>query len=340
MTNAVTVTGNSTILLQGMNGSAQVNGQWQGQGVAITAGSVRFDAGSSISADGQGYIGVTCANNASGAGPGGGPYNCNNAGNGGSYGGLGGGPDPASIYGSDFAPFDLGSGGSGGFMAPTGGSGGGAIRLVVLNTLTNNDGSITANGGGASSGSGGGSGGSIYVTAGTLAGNGTFNANGGASQYGGGGGRIAIYYGTNRSFNSTHVVADGGVGGNAGAGTVVFLITTTIKWATPAAITYGTPLSGTQLGRNRVGARHLYVHASSRNGPVSRKADALRHLYANQRDGVRPGNRPKHYDHCQQGGADDHLERTGESTTEPRSTVRISTRLSTCPARPPLSTVR
>jgi len=58
----VLVTGASTILLQGKNTTAQVAGQWQGTGVTINAGSITVDAGSKISADGQGY--------AAGAGPG------------------------------------------------------------------------------------------------------------------------------------------------------------------------------------------------------------------------------------------------------------------------------
>ena len=68
VTNAVTATGNSTILLQGMNGSAQVNGQWQGQGVSLTVGNVQVDAGSSINADAQGYAGNNCSGPGSGPG--------------------------------------------------------------------------------------------------------------------------------------------------------------------------------------------------------------------------------------------------------------------------------
>ena len=62
-------------------------------------------------------------------------------------------------------------------------------------------------------------------------------------------------------------------------------------------------------GRNRVGARHVHIHASGGHGIVSRKADALRHLYANQRDGLRLGNRQR-YDHGKQGDADYQLDRT------------------------------
>ena len=166
---------------------------WQSQ-----PANVQVDAGARISADGQGYVGRPCAG--SGAGPGGGPPNCNNAGNGGSYGGQGGGPDPASTYGSDL-PLPIWV-----RVVPAAT----AYRRVTeeppavpaaahpaggLETLTNN-GIISANGVMAPQWPGGGSGGSIYVTTGTLAGNGTFNANGGATSHytGGGGGRIAVYY--------------------------------------------------------------------------------------------------------------------------------------------------
>src|ERR1019366_7943565 len=71
VTNAITVSGNSSIVLQATNTTAQVNGTWQGAGVTVQAGSVQVDAGSSINADGQGYV--------SRAGPGAGIY-----GNGGS----------------------------------------------------------------------------------------------------------------------------------------------------------------------------------------------------------------------------------------------------------------
>ena len=171
-------------------------------GGAISAGTVQIDATSTITADSQGYVGSGCSG--PGAGPGGGLTNCNNAGNGGSYGGLGGGPNQASetTYGSASAPTDLGSGGSGGYVSPVGGAGGGAIRLIVSGTLTNN-GAITANGGYGNNCSGGGAGGSIYVTTGTLAGAGVFKANGGAApncSNGGGGGRVAVYYTSAGSF--------------------------------------------------------------------------------------------------------------------------------------------
>ena len=78
------ITENATLLLQGKNLSFQVGGEWAGTGVTVNAANVTVDAGSKISADGQGYLG-----SAFGAGPGGGSIN-NPYGSGGGYGGKGG----------------------------------------------------------------------------------------------------------------------------------------------------------------------------------------------------------------------------------------------------------
>jgi hypothetical protein len=56
VTGALVVTGNSNVVLQGLNTTAQVNNAWAGTGVTLNAGSVQVDAGSSINADGQGYV--------------------------------------------------------------------------------------------------------------------------------------------------------------------------------------------------------------------------------------------------------------------------------------------
>jgi len=187
----LTVIGNSTILLQGKNTTGKVNGQWAGVGVTLRAANMVVAAGSKISADGQGYE--------TSQGPGAGPTQND----GGSYGGRGGW-NSGTTYGSATAPTDLGSGGG----SDTGdwSHGGGAIRLDVSETLTL-DGEVTANGMIATSWWGsnvsGGAGGSIYVTAGTLTGSGTFAANGASGPYygvGGGGGRIAVYYRDGSSF--------------------------------------------------------------------------------------------------------------------------------------------
>ncbi len=218
----VSVIGNSTLLLQSINTSGQVNGAWAGQGVTMNAANINVENGSKISADGQGYGGGTGSVSGPGVGPGGGMSGsdgANTGAGGGSYGGLGGHAGdnaPSGVsgvqYGRDAAtilgPTLLGSGGgaSGSGSKVTGKAGGGAIRLVVSNTLTNN-GTISANGlSGGQSQEGAGAGGSLYITAGTLAGSGTgiYQASGGNNTYivssiygggAGGGGRIAIYYG-------------------------------------------------------------------------------------------------------------------------------------------------
>ena len=181
-------------------------------------------AGGGILADGTGYPG--------GQGPGAGKYAYNSSsgyvGGGGGCGGYGaasGGATPAfggSTYGSTTAPVDRGSGGGNYSTSAPGGAGGGAIRMSVNGSLLVN-GRISANGGtGIGQGTGGGSGGSVWLTAGTLAGEGTISANGGAGDQlggGGGGGHVALQYGVN-AFDGT-VSAHGG-GGYAwgGAGTI------------------------------------------------------------------------------------------------------------------------
>jgi RHS repeat-associated protein len=216
---SILVTGSSTMVLQSINNAAQVNGTWQGTGVTLNAGSVQVDAGSSINADGQGYLAL--------AGPGAGGQ-----GNevGGSYGGLGGGQSANVTYGSASTPTDLGSGG--GVYNVSTGVGGGAVRLIVSGALTNN-GIISANGAPVTGSGGGGAGGSVYVTTGTLAGAGIFTANGGTNtnQYGagGGGGRVAVYYAGPTSFTglTTSVTAGGTPSGSVG--TVVFFDTSSVN---------------------------------------------------------------------------------------------------------------
>ena len=187
ITGLVLVTGNSTMVLQSINNAAQMNDTWEGEGVTLSAGSVQVDAGSSINADGQGYL--------ASAGPGGALAGSSA---GGSYGGLGGvgdGVPPAGIYGSDTTPTDLGSGGGSRCCGAVPGPGGGLVRLIVSGTLTDN-GVISANGANlVGFQGGGGSGGSVYVTTAGLAGSGVFTANGGTGgEAAGGGGRIAVYY--------------------------------------------------------------------------------------------------------------------------------------------------
>jgi RHS repeat-associated protein len=221
LSGALTVTGNSNIVLQGANTSAQVNGAWAGIGVTINAVSVEVDAGSTINADGQGYV--------VGAGPG------TNSG-GGSYGGVGGGNTPGSTYGSATAPVDLGSGGvwaSPNWNSGQGAAGGGAVRLDVTGSLTLN-GVISANGVAGTGVGGSGSGGSVYVITGSLAGSGLINANGGTGSIGGGGGRVAVYYGASTGFAQGQISVAGGKATNAGdSGTIVFDNALKSYWISP-----------------------------------------------------------------------------------------------------------
>jgi hypothetical protein len=189
-------------------------------GMNLTVGNVTIDAGSYITAAGQGNPG------GQGAGAGGNDNSGNYGGGGGSYGGVGHATSGAAggvVYGSIKKPIDLGSGGGTGFGgANPGSAGGGAIQLTVGGTLTVN-GFLSADGSAGSRG-GGGSGGSLYLTAGTLTGSGAITARGGGytgnNGGAGGGGRIALYYGAN-----SFVGLMGAYGGNcdygwAGAGTL------------------------------------------------------------------------------------------------------------------------
>ncbi len=181
--------------------------------------------GGQVNLDFKGYAG--------GEGPGAGTDGNDGAG-GGAYGGNGGNGRTragGSVYGDQYAPDWLGSGGGvrSGYLSP----GGGAIKLFVTNTVYIH-GAITANGAygdGWGSISGGGSGGSIWIVSHTLEGAGSISANGGGSRDwdwdggGGGGGRIAFYYNVNNS-KFTSLTADGGTSGNTGfagsPGTIFF----------------------------------------------------------------------------------------------------------------------
>lgn len=163
------ITNNAVLTLEGDPESSN-----SFKGVEINAYNITVDAGASIFADGQGYQD--------------GPGTPESYEDGASYGGKGAGETSPLVYGSALEPEDLGSGKLGG------GRGGGAIKLIVTDTLKN-DGIISANGIYPRA-----SGGSIYVKTNKLEGVGNFNANGSGTGWpytkGGGGGRIALYYNT------------------------------------------------------------------------------------------------------------------------------------------------
>jgi hypothetical protein len=228
------VTENSLVIARAENSAERVNGEWRGTGVKIQVKNARIDAGSTISADAQGYSAEK--------GPGVGVGDAFHPGGGAGYGGAGGAGGDAfnaggPTYGSLAVPLDLGSGGGLGRSVP--GVGGGAIALYALDNVVL-DGTISAGGTAAGgigcslTGSGGGSGGSILVATDALAGLGSLHADGGHGGEGGctgggddggggGGGRVAIYFNVDAGFSGLATSsAAGGYGGMFGApGTVV-----------------------------------------------------------------------------------------------------------------------
>lgn len=162
--------------------------------VYIICTNLTIASGGSINVNSKGYAG---GYNAAGHGPGkGAQYAAASHGGRGGY--YSGSTAPGAIYDLTNAPAFAGSGG-GGWVSTTGGTGGGAVRIVANDTVTVN-GTITADGQDTSgTATGCGSGGSIFITTRLLAGNGTMRARGGrATGTGacGGGGRIAVIYDT------------------------------------------------------------------------------------------------------------------------------------------------
>ena len=186
--------------------------------LTVKAGLV-VDAGSAITATGMGYGG------ANGPGAGG------SGGGGGGHGGSGGfvlaGGAGGPAYDSATEPVLWGSGGGAGH-ASSGGTGGGAIRLIVGGTFELN-GELSADGLSGGIHGGGGAGGSIWVTADTLAGAGNIWARGAASINGGGGGggRIVLAVDHRGTFSS-NPMASGGTGEAAGGDGTVQQIPRTI----------------------------------------------------------------------------------------------------------------
>jgi RHS repeat-associated protein len=228
--NAGTYTFNSVVLEN--NGTLILWGDpTTNEGVTINTANMTINAGGKVTSDGQGYT--------RGTGPGAGTSTTGatwSVGGGAGHGGQGGASSwsyaGGMAKGNIYEPVTLGSGGGNGgeYLRAAGGSGGGAIRLVVSDTLTVN-GTVTANGtngGMYYGGGGGGAGGSIWITTGGLAGSGTIQANGGSGVYdqghiggGGAGGRIAIDVPNVSNSFSGAVTTYGGWGNQyGGAGSV------------------------------------------------------------------------------------------------------------------------
>jgi hypothetical protein len=196
--------------------------------VKLTAPNATVETGSVVSVDGFGGNGQSFDGTIGAKGGAHDDY-------GGSHAGLGGYPIDASfagaylgnggrgkISGNPFNPVDVGGGGGGSAGDASGLNGGGVIGGTISGTFTLN-GTMSADGDDpgweAENGDhgGGGAGGSISLTVGTLAGNGTAHANGGSfcttclNGGGGlgGGGMVAVSYATSSFKGSLH--AWGGV---------------------------------------------------------------------------------------------------------------------------------
>jgi len=179
-------------------------------------GNFTLQNGGGVNVVGKGYRG--------GSGPG---VSMSGGNSGGTHGGMGGycygGTPSANVYGSVTAPETLGSGGA----ASMDNRGGGAVRLWVGNRAVIN-GLISANGGAVISSYGPGAGGSVWLTTGTLEGNGLIQADGGTgydARTGAGGGRIAVKLTSGTNFGSVRMQAFGSRGAlhftsAAAAGTV------------------------------------------------------------------------------------------------------------------------
>jgi hypothetical protein len=171
--------------------------------LAVTGG-LTIASGSALDVSGRGYKGRQ--------GPGGGTWGRGGGGHGGQGGrGLDGGSGAA--YGLTFSPISAGSGGHG-HDTETGPSGAGVIRLTITDRLTVN-GAIRADGRDHAAGTtqAGGAGGSVWITAGTLAGTNAISAVGGIGRDysgGGGGGRIAISLTGANNFGDVTFLANGG----------------------------------------------------------------------------------------------------------------------------------
>ncbi len=216
MTLSTSVAGMSLRSLLMESGSTLRCQQMDNRGVEIWIGQdCTVAAGASIDATGMG--------NGNRSGPGHGDYS---AGDGATYGGIGGG-NPYAPYGAPTWPADWGSGGGSNIGdAIPGSSGGGIVAVTVRGTLLLN-GSIISDGN-PNANAGAGSGGSVRIACTTLSGSGLIGARGGAAHHdehpevragGGGGGRIAVRCVAGTGFPGGTVTAAGGIGADGCDGT-------------------------------------------------------------------------------------------------------------------------
>ncbi|MDD3648248.1 MAG: hypothetical protein PHS44_07185, partial [Candidatus Dojkabacteria bacterium] len=212
-------------------------------GLIIQAHSFTIDQGGLLDLEGRGYGPGQQSNHIGSGKSSNTPQTCEGGscgGSGGGHGGAGGKGDPdfeqeaglaGDIYGEEESPITLGSGGGESARGGIGGSGGGAIKLQVSGTFTNN-GSINGNGTNGlvltDTGAGGGAGGSVWIEAANFAGEGLVTADGGnggdASQHGGGGGggRVVMLCTEGNTYDGIVTVAKGTGGVQDGqVGTVI-----------------------------------------------------------------------------------------------------------------------
>jgi hypothetical protein len=198
-----------------------------------------------VTIDPTGVIGAVGRGHAASTGPGAGSMGtwAGGGGHGGRGGNSGNGSQGGDAYGLASYPDEFGSGGGNDTNNgdPTGGSGGGKVKLIVGGTLTVNG---EVNVGGAphiSAEAGAGAGGSVYVQATRVEGSGFIRANGGNAGYGGGGGggRVAIYSCT-QLINPANITAAAGSNffGTAQNGTVELGSSTITIFLQPDSTTY------------------------------------------------------------------------------------------------------
>lgn len=263
--NNLSVGNNSTLLLKGYNTNDS-----DGVGTEINlSGDLSVASGSSISANGQGYVaasgpgkGLPEMSTGTGAGYGGEGSTTS----GGGYGNVAGG----GRYGSTLFPEDLGSGGG----QSSGGRGGGKIKIVSEGNVSI-EGSVSANADNATGYGGGGSGGSIYLVGDEFSGAGTISANGGnggTSGYGGagGGGRIALYYSA-MSINTNNFSTDGGTGGSpspADNGTIFLYNTTTGDVEVSQDVTFEGNAGVSRDGTKRTDGVYYFNNLDISNGAI------------------------------------------------------------------------
>ncbi|WKZ29512.1 MAG: hypothetical protein QY323_02175 [Patescibacteria group bacterium] len=250
-TTSLTVSGTITVRSGGLMTSA-TNTSAHHNSLNISASSLDIQAGGSVSVAGKGFAsseGYAQGTDNATAGGGGGHAGAGGASSSGAAGG-------SATYGSSTEPVDIGSAGGTDTTSTTvaeGGPGGGAIKIVLSDTLTLN-GTLSANGAnglGTTDLGGGGSGGSIWYNVAHAVLNANVTANGGNGAGttangggGGGGGRVAGYFITLTGSGTS--TSTGGAKGGTGAA-VAGSAGTVFGYNNPPTATITSPNGGENL---------------------------------------------------------------------------------------------